>query len=164
MNYPNELVEAVKSIADAINGEGGGGGSENEINVYEGTMGAPFGNIPQQDFTDIVNAVYNHDIEVHLDIDATSLNMGHFEFNCLGIPDPVTGDDALVVMNANFQQVSGEQSFYLEVASQIIWFGGNLWSALMYNHDVQGNIINMTELGANLPCTTTIYYHPMPEE
>lgn len=31
MNYPNELVEAVKAVADAINGEGGGGSSDYTI-------------------------------------------------------------------------------------------------------------------------------------
>ena len=40
MNYPNELVEAVKAVADAINGEGGGGG---EIITAEVTIKNPNG-------------------------------------------------------------------------------------------------------------------------
>lgn len=40
MNYPNELVEAVKAVADAINGEGGGGGSSESYNITFDLNGA----------------------------------------------------------------------------------------------------------------------------
>ena len=156
MNYPNELVKAVNAIADSINGVSG-----NTVETITATVNKPFGNISSEEYTDLVNEVDKHNAEVHMSIDATSLGMGVLEFNCIALPDLDFHDGAFLGITCEFTQ-NGNQ-WYLTNAGRIGWIGGYLAQALTYN-STDGSTIDITLLVANLPCVTTIYRHPMPEE
>lgn len=160
--YPDELCEALGAVKDAIENSQGGGGNENSVETITATVLHPFGDMDADSASDLVYEVYNHNAEVYFSIDATSLNMGTLKFNAVAVPDPVMHDDAFVGLMCNFTQDSGN-NYILQSAGRIIWIGNGLFNALMYESS-QGVTINFTDLAGDLPCTTTIYRHPMPEE
>ena len=70
MNYPNELVEAVKSIADAINGEGGGGGGE-MYNISLDVNGANELTV-LFNYGESIEKIFDNEIDYKYELDVTS--------------------------------------------------------------------------------------------
>ena len=158
IEYPEELPTyecgALKKICEAIKD---GNIAHNYVEVIHGTGNKPWGDISPTDFAKLVQDAYEQNCTVKIDIDTGSDN--HFIFNCVPYPDPLTHDDAFVGVMANFRGLGDE--IYLEVAGEVMWLGGYLFMAIMYNYDTTPNIINMTDMVAGMPCTVTIYHHPM---
>lgn len=158
MEYPNELVEAVKAVADAINGEGGGGTSENYVQTITGTLASPFGDYSP---VSIGKAIYSGGLSGIIDIDASALGITSRIILPLAFIVHSENDGYYVngaSASANTFEVSQGAPISIINATNLIWRSSVDYELLGYMNNQYFN------LPPTLPTTVTLYWHPMPEE
>lgn len=98
MEYPNELVEAVKAVADAINGEGGGGES---VEFYNITFDLGGSTTIRQSFyytysiEDFMNETVDYEYRIDANINHLTLPIPKTDILCIACLDDsteITGD------------------------------------------------------------------------
>lgn len=161
MNYPNELVEAVKAVADAINGGGGGGGSENSKEVITGTASTIFSDMGYDTAKALALACsYNEftsDVSILFELDTEAI----IGSNALGyIYSPTIENNNIAVFKCSDITFSGSI-----VGAAVEWQVPIVGTADFYAKQyINNEWIDVSAIFASLPITLTIYHHPMPEE
>lgn len=139
------LNEAAKSISG-----GGGGGNPNRVEVIQGTLANPFGDV---DIVDLFDKMLNGNASANVEIDASALGLGIFPpvligvdnyFYCVGLSSSsvsTIGESFLI----NWSRVTGSLDF------AAMWPQGG------------GEGTDMSPYASLVSTTLTIIWHPLPE-
>lgn len=139
---------ALISCINPVTGESMGGGNPNSVQVIEGTLANPFGDIAMDE---LQAAVISGNATAILEFNASALGFGTQKTALY-----YYGDEELTASYAGLTPAFSV-AYYLRWNSA----SGDLEYAYV---EEDGTVTDVKTAAASLPSTLTIYLHPMPEE
>lgn len=133
------------SCVNPVTGESIGGTTE----VITGTAAAPFPDMTQDEYDQLISDMADGHAAAVMIIDATATGLGHLPTGLLGIVDENGGDGADYILIAQVADPTPDNQI------KIAWVHPNAVASA--NARVLGSLVDMSETASNFPTTTTIY-------
>lgn len=143
---------ALISCINPVTGESMGGGNPNSVQVIEGTLANPFGDV---DINELMDALYvgadqTGDAHAIIAGDAAVLGFGLLQ-------QPV------YCMNYRLRSTAGDINEDGSLCNEIYWYLDGEQLAIHAYIEQNGTLTNIASYASQIPTTLTIYWHPMPE-
>ena len=134
------------SCVNPVTGEELGGGA---TDVITGTVAAPFPDMTQDEYDQLISDMADGHAAAVMIIDATATGLGDLPTGLLGIVDENGGDGANYTLIAQVADPTPDNQI------KIAWAHPNAVASA--NARVRGSLVDMSETASNFPTTTTIY-------